>query len=177
MIFAAYTKLVVFTAFISTSSFAGELIVGQLPPPIKLEGESGAKVDGTAWNSDMLKGKVTSFFYVDPDERSSNEPLEAAFKKEQFPFETHQSVAVINMAASWLPNSILASKLAGKQEEFPMTTYVKDFKKVLVSAWGLKDDAVNVVIFDKDGKVLVLNKGPYSEAELPNLVKIIRAAL
>lgn len=159
------------------SAQAAELAVGQTPTPVKLEGELGGRISGEPWSSDELKGEVFTLFYIDPEEKAANEPLEAAFKKEKIPKDHHKSVAIINMAAAWYPNSMIADTLAKKQKEFPDTVYVKDFKKILVSSWGLKDDSVNVVVFGKDGKVIYLKRGPSTDTEFPTIMKTIRAAL
>lgn len=169
--------LIVALASTHSYSLASELKVGEQASSVTMEGDQGARIDGKAWASVDMKGHVTSFFYVDPDERESNEPLEAAYKKEQLPLEQHKSVAVINMAATWIPNAILTGMLEKKQKDFPQTVYVKDFKKTLVSAWQLSDDNINLVVFDKDGKVLILHKGPVPESKIPEIMKTIRAAL
>ena len=49
--------------------------VGKLPPAVSLEGKDGGKLDGSAWHSSMLKGKIYTVFYVDPDERDLNNAL------------------------------------------------------------------------------------------------------
>jgi predicted transcriptional regulator len=67
--------------------------------------------------------------------------------------------------------------LAKKQEKYPRTTYVKDMKKKLVKEWDLKDDSVNLLVFDKTGKVLYAKKGQMSPEEISELMKLIRANL
>lgn len=165
--------------FIASFRCSGaDLEIGQIATKFKLSGDSGARTTGEPWSSDELLGtKITSFFYIDPEERAKNEPLEAAYKKADFPRDKHQSVAVLNMAAAWYPNSILNSQLEKKQKEFPHTVYLKDFKKVFVSGWGLKDDSVNLVIFDKDSKVLYLKKGPLSDKEIEDALALIRSKI
>lgn len=159
-------------------SYGAALEVGQPAAKIKLAREDGARTTGEPWSSEELLGaKITSFFYIDPEERAKNEPLEAAYKKADFPRDKHQSVAVLNMAAAWYPNSILNSQLEKKQKEFPHTVYLKDFKKVFVNSWGLKDDSVNLVIFDKDSKVLYLKKGPMTEKEMEEALALIRSKI
>jgi uncharacterized protein len=158
------------------SAFA-QIQLGQVPPKVIIDGDNGGRVDGEAWSSDSIKGHVTSLFYIDPEEKSKNEPIEEAYKKEKFPFETHKSIAIVNMAAAWYPNSMIESNLKSKQKEFPNTTYVRDRKKVLVKEWGLVDDSINLVVFDKDGKVIFLQKGPTPSTDFPKLMDTIRTSL
>ena len=151
--------------------------VGQVPPSVVLSGENGGKVDGTQWSSSMLKGKVHILFYVDPDERKLNEPLTKALKKRHFNRQKYASVAMINLAATWLPNVILESKLKAKQKEFPDTIYVKDKKKVVLKKWDLSDDNSDVLIFDKKGKLIYKKFGKLSEKEIKHVLSLIEKNL
>ncbi len=151
--------------------------IGQIPPSVVLDGENGSKVDGTDWSSSMLKGKVHILFYVDPDERKLNEPLTQALKKRHFDRSRYASVAIINLAASWLPNAILESKLKAKQKEFPDTVYAKDKKKVLVKKWGLSDDDSDILIFDKSGKLIYKKFGKLSNTEIEEVLSLIEKNL
>jgi predicted transcriptional regulator len=163
----------------SSASFAAPLKVGEQPTTLILEGDRGGKVNGESWSSEEIvkTGKIISLFYVDPEEKKLNEPLEAAYDAEHFPPEKHGSIGVINMAAAWYPNSMINSELKKKQEKFPRTVYVKDIKKALVKEWDLKDDSVNVVVFGRDGKPLFVKKGAMSPDEIKQLMGLIRANL
>ena len=171
--------IIVVTAFHGINAFSAPLAVGEAPSVIKLEGDQGGKVSGEPWSSEEIAktGKVMSLFYVDPEEKKLNEIVEEAYDKEKFPLEKHGNIAVINMAAAWYPNSVIASMLKKKQEQFPMATYVKDMKKTIVKEWALQDDSVNVVVFARDGKVIFMRKGKMSPEEVPGLMKIIRENL
>jgi len=123
-------EIILSVLLLAGSAMAVEM--GKVPSSVSLSGENGGKVDGSVWSSKMLKGKVHIVFYVDPDKREENEALTKALKKRHFDRSKYASVAIINLAATWLPNAILESKLKTKQKEFPDTIYVKDKKKVLV---------------------------------------------
>lgn len=146
-------------------------------PNITLENEKGGRLDGTSWSSAELKGKVFALFYVDPDEKDLNEFTADLMFKENFSLDKYGSVGVINMAATWLPNFAIATSLKQKQKKFPTTLYLKDFKKVLVKEWGLKDDSSNIVIFDKNGKVLIKVLGKATTEEAHQIIKIIKENL
>jgi len=156
------------------SSVAVEL--GKVPSSVILDGDNGGKTDGSAWNSKMLKGKVHILFYVDPDERDLNRSLSKALKERHFDRKKYASVAIINLAATWLPNAILEPKLRAKQKEFPDTIYVKDKKKVLVDKWRLADDNSDVLIFDKKGKLIYKKFGKLSAKEITSVLALIQKA-
>ncbi len=149
------------------------LEIGKVPPAVTIEGEEGGRTDGKAWHSSMLKGKIYTLFYVDPDERDLNNGLADALKAKKFDRKKVNSVAIVNLAATWLPNAIIESKLTAKQKKFPHTVYVKDKKKVLVKKWGLADDNSDILIFDKEGKLIYKKFGKISEKEIPEVLKLI----
>ena len=149
------------------------LELGKVPSAVVIEGDNGGKTDGTPWNSSMLKGKIYTVFYVDPDERDLNNAFADALKAKKFDRKKVNSVAIVNLAATWLPNAIIESKLTEKQKKFPHTTYVKDKKKVLVTKWGLADDTSDILIFNKEGKLIYKKFGKISDKEIPEVLKLI----
>lgn len=168
-------KIILVFLVLVGSAVAVEL--GKIPGNVLLDGDNGGKTDGSAWNSNMLKGKVHILFYVDPDVRDINEPFSQALKKRYFDRKKYASVAMINLAATWLPNAILESKLKIKQKEFPDTIYVKDKKKVLVDKWGLADDNSDILIFNKKGKLIYKKFGKLSEKEITSVLALIEKNL
>ena len=121
----------------------------------------------------MVSGKILVLFYVDPDGSDLNNRVSEAHKAQKYPPENYGSVAVINMAATWLPNFAINIKLKSKQEEYKTTVYVKDLEKTLVQKWGLSDDNSNVVLFSKDGKVLYSVDGKFTDTQVKEIVKTV----
>jgi len=157
------------------SSIAIEL--GQVPSNVVIEGENGGNINGKSWNSSMLKGKIYTVFYVDPDERDLNNPLADALKARKFDRKKVNSVAIVNLAATWLPNIILEAKLKEKQKKFPDTVYVKDKKKILVNKWKLADDNSDILIFNKKGKLIYKKFGEVSTSEIKDVIALIEKNL
>ena len=148
--------------------------MGEIPPKVELKEKLGGRLDGKPWSSEELRGKVHVLFYVDPDEKDTNSDASEALDKEKLPSEKFQSVAIINMAASWLPNFAISSSLKDNQKRYPRTTYVRDYKKVLVSAWKIADDSSNVLAFDKQGKLIFRKDGKLTTEDIQRLIKVIR---
>ena len=86
-------------------------------------------------------------------------------------------VAILNMAATWIPDAVINFKLKSRQEEDKSTVFVKDLEKTLVQQWGLKDDESNIMLFGKDGKLLYSGAGKFTENQVQELLKIIRDEL
>ena len=153
-----------------------ELPVGSTPKTIVLQGEQGKLVDGGGpWKSDLFKGYVTILFYVDPDESDLNNAASEALKDANLPADQVRSVAVINMDATLLPNFLIQGKLEDKQKEYQNTLYVMDYKKVLVNEWGLGDHNSDVVIFDKQGKVLFSVDGQLNDSQIKQMLTAVKS--
>ncbi|MEJ5359500.1 MAG: YtfJ family protein [Desulfobacterales bacterium] len=134
-------------------------------------------MDGTPWRSDELRGKVHVLFYVDPDEKDTNHEASEALDREKFPAEKFQSVAVINMAATWMPNFAISLSLEEKQKRYPRTIYVRDDQRVLVGAWKIADDSSNVLAFDKEGKLIFRKDGKLTAEDIQRLIQAIQTHL
>jgi hypothetical protein len=155
-----------------------EIPVGTTPETIVLKGDLGKLVDGGGpWQSDRFLGYVTILFYVDPDESELNNAASEALKNENLPADQVRSVAVINMDATFLPNFLIQGKLEEKQKEYQNTLYVMDYKKVLVNEWGLEDHNSNVVIFDKQGKVLFSVDGQLNDSHIREMLAAVQNTL
>jgi len=166
--------------FLSVLLLTGSIMaveVGKVPVSVSISGENGGKTDGNAWKSSSLKGKVHIVFYVDPDKKELNEGLSKSLKKRHFDRSKYGSVAIVNLAATWMPNTLIESKLKSKQKEFPDTTYVKDKKKVLVKKWSLADDNSDILIFDKSGTLIYKKFGKLSKNEIAKVLALIEKNL
>lgn len=164
---------------LSVSALAqSQLKMQEVPPAVKLSGEEGELVkDGSPWDSASLPGKVMMIVYVDPDEGDLNEKLTERLTAEKLDLDKFGSVAIINMATSWKPNLVINSVLKGKQEKYINTLYVKDMKKKLVNAWGLKDDSYHVLMFNKSGALIFDKHGKFSDTDIEAFVKLAKESI
>ena len=168
-------KIVTSILISSIALFA--LNIGEVPKEITLSGKNGGLVDGSPWNSSMLRDKIYVLFYVDPDKKSDNDKFIDALHQKHYNLEKYGSVAIINLKATWLPNFAIEKKLKTKQKEFPNTIYAKDKTKYLVKQWQLADDSANVLIFDKQGKLLYQHIGKMSRDEMQKAFALIESHL
>jgi len=154
--------------------FMGNAVeVGHVLPKVILDKANGGTADDKVWNSKILKGKVHTLLYMDPDKRSDSQILLDALAKLNIDNHKYSTVAIINLAATWMPNSILQSKLKEKQKELNNMEYVFDKTKFLVKKWHLKDDASNVMILDKNSKVIYQKSGKLSTKDVEKILQII----
>jgi predicted transcriptional regulator len=150
--------------------------LGEVQKEVIISGDNGGLAsDGSAWDSKSIKDKVYVMFYVDPDEKDTNEHFTKALKAKQYNIQNYGSIAIVNLAATWKPNFVIEKILKSKQEEFPNTIYVKDKASVLVNEWGLPNDASNVLLFDKDGKLLFVKSGAMSDDDMKKIFTLIES--
>jgi YtfJ family uncharacterized protein len=168
------TWLIIGSGIFLINPVAQAIEIGEIPPKVELKEKLGGRLNGTPWSSAELQGKVYVLFYVDPDEKDTNNEASEALDREKFPSDKVQSVGIINMAATWLPNFAISSALKDKQKRYPETIYVRDYKKVLVNAWKIADDSSNVFAFDKKGKLIFRKDGKLTAEEIQMLIKVIR---
>jgi predicted transcriptional regulator len=160
------------TLILSTlSTFA--LNIGEVPKLLILENNNGGHLDGRAWSSSMIKNKVYVLFYVDPDEKDTNNKFSEALKAKNYDRSNFSSIAIVNLKATWLPNFVLESKLKEKQEKYPHTIYVKDKEKILVKEWQLKDDSSDILLFNQKGELIYSYEGKLDSSEIEKVLQLI----
>jgi len=153
---------------------AADLTVGAQAPLVSLRWADEKAQAGAAWTSDAIGGCVQALFYVDPDERALNDHVSEALEREAFPEEFFHSIAVINMDDTRIPDFILSRMLAARQRRYPKAVFLRDFGRTLVQAWGLAEDSYDIVLFDEDGKVLLVSKGLMNDKVLKDFIGLIR---
>jgi YtfJ family uncharacterized protein len=171
-------KCLIFVSAVFLINQAAQAIeIGEIPPNVELKERLGGRLNGKPWSSEELHGKVHVLFYVDPDEKDTNNDTSEALDRENFPSDKLQAVAIINMAATWLPNFAISAALKEKQKRYPEAIYVRDNKKVVVNAWKIADDSSNVLVFDKQGKLFFRKDGKLTKEEIRTLIKVIHDRL
>lgn len=139
-----------------------------------MKGDSGSCADGSTFNIANYKGKIVVIYYIDPDEREMNEPFYKAMKEADFKDGSFKSIAIINLAATVLPNFLFESKLKKNQKKYPKTLYVLDKKRVFVSKWGMQDNSSCVTVIATDGRVCWHKCGALTDKEIPVVIKLIK---
>ena len=150
------------------------LQINEVPKRVVLDGKSGGRVDGKAFDTAMIRGKTYLFVYSDPDKRDLNEEFFDRVKAQNFDRSRYNSIAVVNMAATWMPNFLLQAILKSKQKKYPHTIYVKDNEKIFVKEWGLADNSQNILIFDSQGRVRFFKSGKLTKKDQEKALAILQ---
>jgi len=141
-------------------------------PSVTLSGSNGGYADGRSWDSTALKGATRLIIYMDPDKRKNIDPLMKALSRNRS--KAFTTVAIVNLAATWMPNRVLISKLNKQKSKMKHTEYVFDKKRVLVSKWGLPDDDTTVIVADATGKVLYEKSGKLTNTDVTTILKKVK---
>jgi len=155
--------------FLSSTFLLHALNVGEVPTQIVLDEPNGGTSEGKAWHSESLLGKV----HTDPDKREESKLLLEALSRRDDERSEYTTVAIINLAATWMPNSILESKIKRKQKELKNMEYIFDKKKFLIKKWHLKDDASNVFILNKQSKVIYAKSGKLNADDVSEILDLL----
>lgn len=171
--------LILFIFSLTSLSLSASLPEDKKLPILSLSGKDGGHLDGSAWNlsDNLIQNKVTVIFYVDPDEKDLNEEMSEILSKKNYPKDDVQYIAIINMAATWLPNFAIAASLEKKQKKYPDTLYLKDFTKKGVNTWGVDDDQNNFILLNRESKVIYSKFGKIDKKEQELVIKLLEAAI
>ncbi len=142
--------------------------------PLSISGKDGGNVDGSAWSSSELKGKISFVLYVDPGKRNLNKKMQNGLKDLNLNPKYFQSFAIVNLAASWIPNRILQKAFKRKKIYYTNTKYVLDKKKYFVQNWGLPDKAYYLMITNQDSRVVYVHEGKFDDKESQKLYYLVR---
>ncbi len=166
---------------ITASLFASMMLhavnVGEVLPPVVLDKDNGGDSKDKAWHSKNLRGKVHVLLYMDPDERKGVMSFIDTLNSKPYAKGKYSTVSIVNLAATWMPNAVLQSKLSKKQKELQNTEFVFDKTKYLVKQWQMQDDASNVLVLDKNMKILYQKSGILSKKDEKKILDIIEEQL
>lgn len=153
-------------------AWAIELKVGDKAPDFSLK-DSNGKV--YSLNSEELKGKVISIFYVDPDKKDLNNHVEDALlkDKELNRDKTYKGLGITNLKATKMPNFIIKSVIKNKQEKTGAIILL-DYNYTILNLWGLKNHSSDLVILDKDRICRYIYKGKLPPQEVTKAINIIK---
>ena len=170
-------KKILLASTLLISSLFANIQINEIPNTVLLEKDNGGRVKGGSFSTKDIKDKVYLFFYIDPDEKDLNDEFTKTIKDKNYDRSKYNSIVVINMDATWIPNSLINGGLETKQENYPHTIYVKDNEKVFVDKWNLKDDDYNVLLFAADGKLLFNKAGKLSDEDTKNIIEMIESRI
>jgi len=162
--------------FLGSTFLLYALHIGEIPVSVTLDKANGGTSQKTAWHSDTLKGRVHTLIYMDPDKRDDTKLLLDALAQLNDVNDKYSTVAIVNLAATWMPDSILEAKLKSKQKELKNMEYIFDKTKFLVKKWHFRDDASNVLVLDTQSRVMYMKTGLFTPQDVVEILKEIEQA-
>jgi len=135
------------------------LLSARTLPEITLSGKLGCAAGGVPWHSRSLLGKMHLIIYMDPGLHTEAMPFLRALDARHYPRRAYSTIAVVNLADTWMPDAILESLLAKQSRKLYSTRFVFDCQKALLGPWKLADHACNLILVDRRGKILYRYRG------------------
>ena len=157
-----------------STAVAADLKVGDKAADFKLKDSTGKEY---TLEHPQFKNKVLYVAYVDPDEKDTNNHVEDALKKEReaggLDKTKYEGFGIVNLKATIMPNFLIKSAIKDKQEKTG-AIIILDYEYTILNLWGLKNDASNVVVLDKERICRYVNSGKLSAEELAKMIAIIK---
>lgn len=136
-----------------------------------------AHLDGKDFDSKHFKGKSFVLFYVNPKYRNLNSDASDALRLQEFDQNQFGSVAIIDLKASWIPNSLVMKGIRKKQIKYPNTVYLKDKKHYMHKILGFKPSGSDIFAFDKNGKMIFKHFGKMNPEQVEEMVEVLKKSL
>ncbi len=162
---------------------AHSIQLGQTAPEVSVSdyGEVVLNGEDTAfqpWQSQQLMGKVRVIQAIAgrSSAKEMNAPLMQAITAEKFDSERYQTTTIINQDdAIWGTGSFVKSSAQDSKKEFPWSSIVLDENGVVAKSWQLADESSAIIVQDKTGKVLFVKEGALTDAEVKQVLQLIKA--
>lgn len=164
--------LTIFLLLISFSLMA-QVESGKKIPYVTLEGKNGGDINGLPWSSENLNGRVNLLFYAAPSQQAELQPLLKKIDQKDYPPEKISVGIIINADATWIPNSVIESKIKNKAEKDPDKIYALDKKGILLKQLELSGDNLNILVVDENSIVTFFYKDELNEIIENNLINHI----
>ncbi|MDG3087024.1 YtfJ family protein [Vibrio hannami] len=166
-------------------SMAHNLSVGSSLPDITVEkhGEitlKGEEVSYSEWNNQKMLGKVRIIQAIAGRKSSKkmNAPLMTAIGEAKFPEDSYQTTSIINQDdAMWGTGSFVKSSAQDSKKEFPWSSIVLDKDGSVANAWELQEESSAIIVLDKQGQILFVKEGALNEAEIQDVLNLVKSNL
>ncbi len=169
------TKKIILTAALLVG-LAGGAWAQNLDLPRKVKNVGVLNLDGNPAMLPMWGEKNLMIFYVDPDHHKQNaEFTEEMEQNHRAEGDNLYGFGVINLKdAPLVPNS-LARKMAAKRTAKNGATVLADQTRELSTAWNLGDcnNQFVLLIVTREGELVYMHKGEYTEAEKEEFYRFI----
>ncbi|MFV0576383.1 MAG: YtfJ family protein [Vibrio sp.] len=129
------------------------------------------------WSTQQLLGKVRVIHAIAgrSGAKAMNEPLMTAITASKFPEDKYQTTSIVNQDDSiWGTGSFVKSSAEDGKKEFPWSSMVLDSEGVAAKAWQLTPKSSTIIVQDKTGKVLFNQDGALSDAQIQQVLKLVK---
>ena len=132
------------------------------------------------WNSAQLLGKIRLIQHIAgrSSAKALNAPLIEAIKAAHFPHDKYQTTTIINLDdALFGTSSFVLSSVEKSKQEFPWSSFVLDADGLVQQKWELATDSSAIILLNPQGKILFVKDGQLTDAEMSQVLALIRSQL
>ncbi|KAB2846673.1 MAG: hypothetical protein F9K45_01365, partial [Melioribacteraceae bacterium] len=121
--------------------------------------------------------KINLILYVAPDQQKSVEGLLQKVDSLNFPADKFEVSLILNTSATWIPNSLIETKVRTKAKEDSSKNYILDKDEILLNKWKLADDNPNIILINKKGTPVFIHLESITENITDILLNHIKTEL
>ena len=166
-------KLVLMIVLLSIIKTQAQVMINKSIPAVILKDDLGSCINGEPWKSSELKKRNNLILYVAPNQQSDIEPLLLKVDEQKYSENLFTTTLILNTKATWIPNSIIETKVKNKAKDDSLKIYVLDKDEVVLSNWELSKDKPNIILVDERGEVTYLYKDELTEKVINELLSQI----
>lgn len=132
------------------------------------------------WSSSQLSGKIRLIQHIAgrSSAKALNAPLIEAIKAAHFPHDKYQTTTIINLDdALFGTGSFVVSSVEQSKQEFPWSSFVLDADGLVQQQWGLATGSSAIILLNPQGQILFVKEGQLTDAEISQVLALIRSQL
>lgn len=162
--------------------FAHDITVGETLPSVSIadKGEiilQNKEITYKPWSSNQLTGKVRVIQAIAGRSaaKAMNADLMSAITAANFPEDQYQTTTIINQDdAIWGTGGFVKSSAEESKEAFSWSSMVLDANGNAHSAWQLTTENSAIIMLDKKGDVLFIKEGKLNNAEIQQVISLVK---
>lgn len=175
-------------SLIASSGFASAIETGKPLPALKVadKGElvlnAQNEIGFQPWSSEKMnteeKVQIVQYMAARPSAESQIRPFTDRLEAQQFPFELHNVVTVVNLSdVTFGASGWALSELQSNKRKHPEAVLVGDWNGVGQKTWGLQRKSSALFVLDNDGSVLFAKDGQLTSIEINRVIELIRSEI
>ena len=172
----------VLLSLLPTLAMANNFVIGQPLKPLSIADKGQLVLNENTityqpWDSQKLLGKVRIIQYIAgrSSAKKQNGDMIKAVKAAQLPSAYFQPVTIVNADDELFGTGLFVKgKIEKNQRKYPWAEFIIDNNGKGKALWQLPSASSTIIVTDKQGKVRWQKDGPMTDAEVSNVIQLLR---